>query len=343
MRFQRLLAGFLAVLMFAGSFALPAFAAETDGLLTTAPAEGETATEEAKGFKGEIFEEFQDYTTLTFETVEAKLDTMQKMVWNDRYEIYVEPWTGEVYCYDTVTGQVLSTNPYDLYSTGTTEGKRKELLSQIIIKYTDTTGTSKQYTSYADAAEMEQIAVKKIKGGVRVEYTIGRSQSSFLVPRMISVERFDELIASKLPTGAEWVASGRVGYRYDSLLGFKARQVIFKYIPYDPTDENNPERVLADMYSKYPVTKKKNLPVYVLTSDIVNRELLQLEGYIKEFCPEYTFEELEKDHTETEYSGNSVVPALFKLALEYKVTDTGMEVFSSTRLKSALTSTRPSF
>ena len=159
MRFQRLLAGFLAVLMFAGSFALPAFAAETDGLLTTAPAEGETAPEEAKGFNGEIFEEFQDYTTLTFETVEAKLDTMQKMVWNDRYEIYVEPWTGEVYCYDTVTGQVLSTNPYDLYSTGTTEGKRKELLSQIIIKYTDTTGTSKQYTSYADAAEMEQIAV----------------------------------------------------------------------------------------------------------------------------------------------------------------------------------------
>lgn len=326
MRFQRLLAGFLAVLMCAGSFALPAFAAETDGLLTTAPAEGETATEEAKGFKGEIFEEFQDYTTLTFETVEAKLDTMQKMVWNDRYEIYVEPWTGEVYCYDTVTGQVLSTNPYDLYSTGTTEGKRKELLSQIIIKYTDTTGTSKQYTSYADAAEMEQIAVKKIKGGVRVEYTIGRSQSSFLVPRMISVERFDALIASKLPTGAEWVASGRVGYRNDSLLGFKARQVIFKYIPYDPTDENNPERVLADMYSKYPVTKKKNLPVYVLTSDIVNRELLQLEGYIKEFCPEYTFEELEKDHTETEYSGNSVEPALFKLALEYKVTDTGMTV-----------------
>ncbi len=325
MRFNRLLAGILAVLTFAGSFALPTFAEETDGLLTTAPAEGETV-EEPKGFKGEIYDEFQDYTKLAFTTVEAKLDTMQKMVWNDRYELYVEPWTGEVYCYDTVTGQVLSTNPYDLYTTGTTEKKRMELLSQIIIKYTDNTGTSKQYTSYEDAAAMEQIAVKKIKGGVRVEYTIGRSQSSFLVPRMISTERFDSLIAANLPTGAEWLASGPVGYRNDSLLGFKARQVIFKYLVFDPTDENNPERVLAQMYNDYPVTKKKNLPIYVLTSDIVNRELLQLEGYIKEFCPEYTFEELEKDHQETEYSGNTVEPALFKLALEYKVTDTGMSV-----------------
>ncbi|MBQ5649212.1 MAG: hypothetical protein IIV03_03635, partial [Clostridia bacterium] len=183
MRFKRLIAGILAVLTFAGSFALPTFADE----VLTAPAEGET-TEEPTGFKGEVYEEFQDYTKLEFKTVEAKLDTMQKMVWNDRYELYVEPWTGEVYCYDTITGQVLSTNPYDLYSTGTTEKKRAELLSQIIIKYTDTTGTSKQYTSYEDAAAMEQIAVKKIKGGVRIEYTIGRSQSSFLVPRYISCE-----------------------------------------------------------------------------------------------------------------------------------------------------------
>ncbi|MBQ7010225.1 MAG: hypothetical protein IJN63_00825 [Clostridia bacterium] len=338
MRFNRIIAGILAALMCAGSFALPTFADEGDAILTTAPGatEGETAegeptegetTEEVEGFKGEIFEEFQDYTKLEFKTVEDKLNTMKKMVWNDRYELYVEPWTGEVFCYDTVTGQVLSTNPYDLYSTGTTERKRKELLSQIIIKYTDTTGTSKEYLSYEDAAEMEQIVVKEIKGGVRIEYTIGRSQSSFLVPRSISVERFETLIMANIPGGPEWLASGATAAeRDDSLLDFKAKQFYYKYLIYDPTDPTNPERVLADMYSKYPVTKKKNLPIYVLTSDIVNRELLVIESYIKEYCPEYNFEELEKDHAETEYTGNAVEPALFKLALEYKLTDTGMTV-----------------
>jgi len=320
---KRLIAGLLAMLMAIGTFALPAFADETAD--TTTGETTEEPAEETTGFKGEVYTEMQDYTKLTFADTKAKLDTMQKMVWNDRYELYVEPWTGEVYCYDILTGQTLSTNPFDLAGT-TTEAKKKELLSQIVIKYTDLTGTSKTYYSYTDAAENEQIKVKLIKGGIRVEYTIGRSQSSYLVPRMISGARFDEMIASQLPGGEEWIASSQYINNRSSSLPFASMKVIYKYLTFDPTDPSQPERVLADMYSQYPVTKKKNMPVFVLSADITNKELAEVEGYIKQYCPDYTFEELEKDHAETEYSGTSVEPALFRMALEYTLTDTGMKV-----------------
>lgn len=318
MKIKRFLSGLLAVLMAAGTLAFPAFAA--DAPTTTPP------TEPTGPLPGSnIFEEFQNYTSLTFKSVEEKLATMKKMVWNDRYELYAETWTGEVICLDTVTGQILSTNPYDASTTGTTDSTKYQLLSQIIIRFSDTTGTTKEYNSYEQAAQNEQISMKLIKGGLRVEYTIGRSESSYLVPRRISVDRFDEMIASNIPGGAEWVASGPISQRDDSLLPFKSKRIVYRYVVYDPNDPTNPEKVLMDMYTKIPVTKKKGIAVMELAADIKPKELMEVESLIKEYCPDYTFEELERDHNDTEYTGTNVEPALFKLSIEYKLTDTGMK------------------
>ena len=315
MRIKRILAALLATLMALGSFTFVAFAEEAT--LTSAPA-----------FKGEVFEEIPDYLTQPFNSVEAKLDTMQMMIANDRYQLYVEPWTGEVICYDTATGQTLSTNPYDVYKAGdkTTDAKKEELLSQFIIKYKDKTDQEKTYNSYKDAALLDQITVRSIKSGVRIEYSIGRAQSTYLVPYMITADRFEEMIAANLPTGQEWLESGTRGHRNGGLLNMDARNVINRYVLQDPTDPSNPEHVLAKMYTDYPITQQKGIAIYVLTSDIVTRELLKVESLIKEHCPEYSYEELEKDHNETGYTGNSVAPALFKMALEYKLTDNGMTV-----------------
>ncbi|MDY5940158.1 MAG: DUF5696 domain-containing protein [Eubacteriales bacterium] len=320
MKAKRFLSGLLAFLMAAGTLAFPAFAAEAPTTSST------TETDPGLVPGSKIFEEFPNYTGITFKSVEEKLTTMKKMVWNDRYELYAEPWTGEVICLDTVTGQTLCTNPYDASTTGTTDTIKYQLLSQIIIKFSDTTGSTKEYSSYEQAALNEQISMKLIKGGLRVEYTIGRSESSYLVPRRISVERFDQLIAANLPGGAEWVASGEsIGERDESLLTFKSKRVVYRYIVYDPNDPTNPEKVLMDMYTKIPVTKKKGIAVMELAADIKPKELLEVESIIKEFCPDYTFEELERDHAETEYTGTNVEPALFKLSIEYKLTDQGMK------------------
>jgi len=272
-------------------------------------------------------EEIPDYTKLSFLNVEDKLATMEKKIENDRYALYAEKWTGEVYCLDKATGKVLATNPWDAFSTGTTTAIKEKLLSQIIIKYTDTTGNTKEMTSYVDAALNEQIKIKSIKGGIRVEYTMGRSLSQYLVPRMIEKTSFETKILSKLPGGQQYIDSG-----YKDTSGFKRAltDVFYKYILYDPNDITNPERVIVEMQSKYPVTKKEYngalMAVYVLSSDVVPREFNLIESRIKEYCSDYTYEELEKDHALTDYTGTSIDPALFRLALEYTLTDTGMSV-----------------
>ncbi len=344
MKTIKILSALLALILAFGSFTLPVFA-DDDPAETTAPGEteeapGETGTDPEEepepavdpsklnddGFEEKVGESFnENYIKTTYKTVEAKLNTMKRYLYNDRYSLYAEPWTGEVYCYDRQSGQVLSTNPYDVYSTGTTDAKKMELMSQVIIKYSDLTGAVKTYTSYEQAAMNEQILIKNIRGGIRVEYTIGRSESSYLVPRQISVERMEEMIFSKLPGWDEYVAAGRTE-EAEKNLPFLSKQVIYKYILYDPNNTALPERVIVDMQTKFPVTKKKKLAIYVLDSSVTQRELGKIEAAIKEYAPEYTYDDLEKDHQETEYTGTSVEPALFKLALEYSLTDTGMKV-----------------
>ena len=48
--------------------------------------------------------------------------------------------------------------------------------------------------SFTDAAASRQITVKNIRGGVRVEYTIGREEVTYLVPRLIKAEKLIELL-----------------------------------------------------------------------------------------------------------------------------------------------------
>ena len=346
MKTIKILSALLALILAFGAFTFPALA--DDPVETTAPGEtgeaetGETETDpeedpgeepeidpsklNSDGFAEDVATELNDnYIKTPFKTVEAKLNTMKRYLENDRYSLYAEPWTGEVYCYDKKSGQVLSTNPYDVYTTGTTDEKKKELMSQIIIKYSDLTGAVKTYTSYEQAAMNEQIQIKNIKGGIRVEYTIGRSESSYLVPRQISMARMEEMIFSKLPGWDEYIEAGRTE-EAEKNLPFLSKQVIYKYIAYDPNNTSLPERVIVDMQTKFPVTKKKKLAIYVLDSSVTQRELGKIEAAIKEYSPEYTYDDMEKDHLETEYNGTSVEPALFKLALEYSLTDTGMKV-----------------
>ncbi len=317
MNIKRLLSGLLALITVLSVFAFPVSAEETtqDGANASSTIES-----------GNVYNELQDYDKLSFKTPEDKIKTMNLMDQNDKFELYVEPWTGEVYCRNKQTGEVLSTNPtFDSFAEDSSKpvtSKRYELLSQIIIKYSDTTGTTKTYTSYEHAALNNQILVKNIKGGVRIEYTIGRSEASYLVPRLIEKNRAEDLIFSKLPGFDVYKESG---YSDGSAMPLKAKNVVYQYTLYDPNNEENPKSVLETMQQNYPVTKN-GMAVYALSSDIKSTELARAERYIKEFAPDYTYDDLDYDHQLTNYVGATVEPALFKLSLEYHLTDTGMSV-----------------
>ena len=265
----------------------------------------EETEEETTASAPEVAEEFPDYTTLPFVNEGKKLETMEKKLDMHGYELYIEPRTAEIAVVDKASGQILFSNPYDVSGSKGTEATKQKLLSQIIVNFTDN-GTAKEYTSYADAAKLEQIIIKDIKNGVRVEYTIGRANANYLVPRMISKDRLESEILSNIDSK----------FYYQKIVSF--------YDLKDPFDETLPQSVKAEMLKNYPVTK--NMAIYVLSSDIKNRELAMMENIIKTFAPDYTYEDMEYDHQMTQYEATMQVTPVFRMALEYRLTEDGLSV-----------------
>lgn len=251
--------------------------------------------------ESDIVEDEWNHLTTVFNSAEDRIAKMTHYVTVDGIMIYGDDYTGEVAIRDTKTGQVLLTNPYDVGSSKASESQKNELLSQLIVKYSDN-GKSTTYTSYEQAARRGQISIERIKNGIRVEYSIGSEQTRLLVPKMISKDRFEKEILKKITDSDD-----------------RKKMTAF-YTPRDPSTEDN-EKMRESIYAKWPITRK--MAIYVLPTDgngaVSEMDQRRIEAIIKKYCPEYTFEELDYDHALTEYESFDREPANFKMALEYTV------------------------
>lgn len=298
----RLLSGFLAFLMVFSTAAsltfLPVSAASTTTTTTTTTTTGEDGTDTI------------DYMSKVYATADEKLADMTAMVTSEdgRYTLYIDKYSGEIGYHDNTLNQTLFSNPYnlnDVSKSSSTDIKAK-LLSQVIIKYLDNDKEC-YYNSYTEAAEREQIKVKNIKNGIRVEYSIGREETRKLVPKMIEKSRFEEMILANMQ-GDE----------------FALKKMNAFYTLKDPDDPTLTTRGVKEMQATFPITQK--MAVYVFDPYATDRELDLIESYIRKYCPLYTYDELDKDHEMTGYSGSDAAPAQFKMALEYYLEDGSLKV-----------------
>ncbi|MBQ4151025.1 MAG: hypothetical protein IJC81_04410 [Clostridia bacterium] len=113
--------------------------------------------------------------------------------------------------------------------------------------------------------------------------------SDFIVPRLITKERFETEILGKLD-------------REDSYQSWAYTKLYAFYCLYDPNDTTKAVNVIKAMQEEYPITKD-GTAVYALT-DISTRELVELQGYIQEFIPEYTYADMEYDHKLSGYESD---------------------------------------
>lgn len=274
------------------------------------------AAEEGKEDENMSIEDIvEEYLTKEFKTAEEKLATMTKRLSKDGYELYVDAYTGEVATKNLATGEILFTNPYDVGTEGavsSTKDTTPTLLSQILISYSDSEGNVKSLSSFTDAALKGQITVKNIKNGLRVEYTIGRVETKYLVPRMITEERYLEYIKAPLEQALN---EGLIdAWDYEKLVGDSG-----KYQRQDPQEKPNVQII-------YPITKEVGTIYTFDVNSATPKELTKAEQYIKAFCTEYSYEELDKDHALTKYEGDDKNPPNFKMALEYKLDEHGLSV-----------------
>ena len=285
-------------------------------------------------------EQAEEYLSTIHGTPEGKLATMTLLYTEGDFEIYVDSFSGEVACKNVKTNEIIFTNPYDVGSSTGVDDTKYELLSQIMVEFTDNQGQTKVFNSFEQAAMRKQINVEKIKGGVRVEYTIGREQAKTLVPRLISQERFEKMILQPL-----------IDYFGEEALfesGTKNKEIhnIQKYLTYytfyakgtvDMSQEKKDsfgyfnenlqksDRELARVLNEFPIVDRMN--VFVFDPKASATEIEKAEQLIMTYCPEYTYEELDYDHALTEYESDDENPPVFRMALEYKIdTATGLIV-----------------
>ena len=187
MNFKKLMSLFLAVLMLCG--AMTSLSVISVSAADAPAGEGDSSVEETTSV--------EDLYTEIYASPEDKLSTMKLMTTKGNYSIYAKESSGEVAVKDLSTGQILFTNPYDIGAATASESVKNEILSQIIVKF-DENGRERVYTSFEMAALRDQIKVKNIKNGIRVEYTIGREEARRLVPRMIEKSRFESLILAPM-------------------------------------------------------------------------------------------------------------------------------------------------
>jgi len=250
------------------------------------------------------------YLNTRYNSPAEKLATMECMVENDSFALWCDKFSGEVALVNKVTNQTLFTNPYDIGTSTASADVKGELMSQLMIEFSDNTGTSTPYNSFAWSTQKGQIKVKNLKGGIRVEYSIGEEETRYLVPMVIEKSRFEELISGT----AE--ANGIPSYLFNKLKYF--------YVLQDPKDEKLTDAERADMYKNYPITEK--MAVYVFDTTAERREKKDIETIIKKYCPKYTFAKMEEDHQITNYISTAEAPPLFKMALEYYLDESGLKI-----------------
>ena len=188
---NRLLAFLLVVLTLFAALMIPVTAAapeEDPPEEPAAPAANyETATAAAK--------------TAAYKSVKEKLAAeidagyTELYAQTDKYQLFCNKFTGEVYLRDRKTGQYLTTNPIDVKSTA-----QSDRLSQVWMSFKtfETDAVEKKYASFDMAAQKGQITVTRIKGGIRVEYTLGDVNSRYIAPQAILDSDFQESILMPL-------------------------------------------------------------------------------------------------------------------------------------------------
>lgn len=254
-------------------------------------------------------------------TAEDKLSIMDYRYGTDDFELYVDAYSGEVAVKNKKTGDTLFTNPYNIsQSTASTtkNGVKEELLSQLIVKYTDiATDEPGTFYSYTEAALRNQIAVSYIKGGIRVEYTIGTMASRSILPQVIEASAWLDICEHLRNNVQAAIDEGKdVGTAKSDLDLFVTEG--HSYLLYESA---NPP---AGLLSQYPILATKDL--YVLDTSIKNRQIAKLENLMKEYYPDYTYEDLDEAHAFVGYEEKLESFPLFKMALEYTLDEQGLSV-----------------
>ena len=207
--------------------------------------------------------------------------------------MYFDKKSGEFALKNLKTGEFVFSNHYDIaVNTKMNNEHKYALLSQVVVSYVDVDSpkSSKLLNSFKDAALYgDQIVLKTLTNGVRVEYALGEAETKRLIPYWIEKNRFEEKIYNVLD-------SQRANMTKDELATFNAFFIkgerdgqanIYKLI--DQTDPKNKVNVSMFREAYECLAKNNDMVIYVLNQQ-GGRAQKKVEALIRNYCREYTYD-----------------------------------------------------
>ena len=325
-KFNKIVSTLLAALMLFSSFSVLAFAEED----VKASYEYDTNKQTLTYLNGQVIAknewgenkqangvfEIQKYENtnipIVVDTAQERIEYMDLRLEKDGYRLYIDAYSGEIAVENIATGETIFSNPYDVGTTKADDTIKEQLLSQVVVKYQDITQNNAENTfySFTEAAKREQIDVRNIKNGIRVEYSIGREQAKVLVPMVIERSSFEKNILAPMTE-----ALGEDDWYLERFKSFYLSIFAEKY------DGES----LEHYQKQYPLLKKMDFYIFD-DRQKTDPKLAWAEQMIKTYAPDYTFDDLDEDHLLTGYESEDKNPPLFRMALEYTLTKDGLSV-----------------
>ena len=112
---------------------------------------------------------------------------------SDRMNLYVDGSNACVTLEDKNTGNIWTTNPVKRNEDPLAQGVNlDQLCSQILLEYVSQ-GKKTTVDSFSQSISLQQYSFYPIDNGIGVNYLIGKKKRVFIVPRALSVERYEEI------------------------------------------------------------------------------------------------------------------------------------------------------
>lgn len=113
---------------------------------------------------------------------------------NDVVKLYAKAETAEVAIHDLRNGQTVYSNPPAADDDDIANKTNKNYLkSQFLLDYYNANLSTGTYDSFSKSVDLGNVQAESIPGGVRFIYEVGEEQDLYLVPSMLTDERYQEL------------------------------------------------------------------------------------------------------------------------------------------------------
>ncbi|MCR5558546.1 MAG: hypothetical protein K6F75_13435 [Butyrivibrio sp.] len=222
---------------------------------------------------------------------------MKQVADNAGYSMYFDEEEAQVAIKVKDSGDVWRSNPANADAdTVASAYQKRQLKSQINIRYFDDNVQESTMDSYSDCVSLGAFETEYLDDGVKVTYNFGAKGEALILPEVISVERLEEFAGA--------------------LEKSKSKKLIRNYTKMDP--ETMKEADKKENLATYPGLEKHS--IYVLKSSTKDYIKEELASYLEEAG--YTKEDYDFDLEDNGYQTDDNSP-WFVIPITYKLEDTG--------------------